>query len=174
MLTPPSPNGPSSLLSQQIITLEIPNGFQNVYRYSIFKDSKISYELSETYIHWNQQTWFWLNCRFTGLWLYMPVERLSPKVGSIPAYHSVQQNINSLLKYFPYVYMHLSEQNRVNRYSLFSFWSYKDIRGISIKYNTNGYGMTNFLTLYIYSFLFPDMEQWHFWWGGGVVNWPFV
>ena len=38
----------------------------------------------------------------------MPVERLSPKVGSIPAFHSVQQNINSLLKYFPYVYMHLS------------------------------------------------------------------
>ena len=26
----------------------------------------------------------------------MPVERLSPKVGSIPAFHSVQQNINSL------------------------------------------------------------------------------
>ena len=38
----------------------------------------------------------------------MPVKRLSPKVGSIPAFHSVQQNINSLLKYFPYVYMHLS------------------------------------------------------------------
>ena len=38
----------------------------------------------------------------------MPVERLSPKVGSIPAFHSVQQNINSLLKYFQYVYMHLS------------------------------------------------------------------
>ena len=30
----------------------------------------------------------------------MPVERLSPKVGSIPAFYSVQQNINSLLKYF--------------------------------------------------------------------------
>ena len=42
----------------------------------------------------------------------MPIERLSPKVGSIPAFHSVQQNINSLLKYFPYVYMPLSEQNR--------------------------------------------------------------
>ena len=42
----------------------------------------------------------------------MPVERLSTKVGSIPAFHSVQQNINSLLKYFPYVYMHLTEQNR--------------------------------------------------------------
>ena len=55
-----------------------------------------------------QQTWFWLKCRFTGLWLHVPVERLSPKVGSIPAFHSVQQNINSLLKYFPYVYMHLS------------------------------------------------------------------
>ena len=38
----------------------------------------------------------------------MPVERLSPKVGSIPAFHFVQQNINSLLKYFQYVYMHLS------------------------------------------------------------------
>ena len=81
-------------------------------RYSIFKDSKISYELSETYMYWNQQTWFWLKCRFTGLWLHMPVERLNPKVGSIPAFHSVQQNINSLLKYFPYAYMHLSEQNR--------------------------------------------------------------
>ena len=45
---------------------------------------------------------------FTGLWLYMPVERLSPKAGFIPAFHSVQQNINSLFKYFPYVYMHLS------------------------------------------------------------------
>ena len=69
-------NGPSPLLSQQIITLEIPNGFQNVIehkinkkdetiillnqekkkkkrkknRWSIFKDSKISYELSETYM----------------------------------------------------------------------------------------------------------------------------
>ena len=61
---------PSPLLSQQIITLEIPNGFQNVIkheinkkdetmiikkgkknRHSIFKDSKISYELSETYMH---------------------------------------------------------------------------------------------------------------------------
>ena len=60
------------MLSQQFITLEIPNGFQNVIkheinkkdetmiikkgkknRYSIFKDSKISYELSETYMHWN-------------------------------------------------------------------------------------------------------------------------
>ena len=55
-----------------------------------------------------QQTWFWLKCRFTGLWLHMSVERLSPKVGSIPAFHSVQPNISSLLKYFPYVYMHLS------------------------------------------------------------------
>ena len=122
-------------------------------------------------MHWNQQTWFWLNGRFTGLWLHMPVERLSPKVGSIPAFHSVQQNINSLLKYFPYVYMHLSEQNRT--YSLFSLWSYKNIRGTSIKYNTNGYGMTNFWTLCIYSFLFPDMEQWHFWWGGGCCKLTF-
>ena len=57
-----------------------------------------------------QQTRFWLKCRFTGLWLHMPVERLSPKVGSIPAFHYVQQNINSLLKYFLYIYvfMHLS------------------------------------------------------------------
>ena len=38
----------------------------------------------------------------------MPVERLSPKVGSVPAFHYVQQNISSLLKYFPFVYMHLS------------------------------------------------------------------
>ena len=143
-------------------------------QWSIIKKGKKKRILlfSETYMYWNQQTWFWLNCRFTGLWLHMPVERLSPKVGSILAFHSVQQNINILLKYFPYVYMHLSEQNRTH--SLFSLWSYKDIRGISIKYNTNGYGMTIFLTLYIYSFLFPDMEQWHFWWGGDVVNWPFV
>ena len=108
-------------------------------------------------MHWNQQTWFWLKCRFTGLWLHMPVEKLSPKFGSIPAFHSVQQNINSLLKYFPYVYMHLSEQNRTEQkrtYSLFSLRSYKDIRGTSIKYNTNGYGMANFWTIYIYSFQF--------------------
>ena len=54
------------------------------------------------------QTWFWLKCRFTGLWLHMPVERLGPEVCSIPSFHSVQQNINSLLKYFPYIYMYLS------------------------------------------------------------------
>ena len=35
MLTPPS--GPSPLLSQQIITLEIPNGFQNVIKHEINK-----------------------------------------------------------------------------------------------------------------------------------------
>ena len=46
-----------------------------------------------------QQTRFWLKCRFTGLWLPYACW----KVGSIPAFHSVQQNINSLLKYFPYV-----------------------------------------------------------------------
>ena len=43
-----------------------------------------------------QQTWFWLKCRFTGLWLPYACW----KIGSIPAFHLVQQNINSLLKYF--------------------------------------------------------------------------
>ena len=60
-----------------------------------------------------QQTWFWLKCRFIGLWLHMPVERLSPKVGSIPAFHPVQQNINSLLKYFPYVCLYAFVCTRV-------------------------------------------------------------
>ena len=36
MLTPP-PHGPTPLLSQQIITLEIPNGFQNVIKHEINK-----------------------------------------------------------------------------------------------------------------------------------------
>ena len=51
-----------------------------------------------------QQKWCWLKCRFIGVWLHMPVERLSPEAGSVPAFHSVQQNINSLLKYFPYAW----------------------------------------------------------------------
>ena len=37
MLTPPSHNGPSPLLSQQIISLAIPNGFQNVIKHEIIK-----------------------------------------------------------------------------------------------------------------------------------------
>ena len=44
-------------------------------------------------------------------------------------------------------------QNRT--YSLFSLQSYKDIRGTSIKYNTNG----QIYEHYIYSFQFPDMKQ---------------
>ena len=119
-------NGPSPLLSQQIITLEIPNGILNVIKHKIDKKgetmillnqerkkkvdglfSKIvksvmnfpKHTCTEIYGAF-QQTWIWLKCRFTGLWLHMPVERLSPKVGSIPAFHSVQQNINNFLKYF--------------------------------------------------------------------------
>ena len=97
---------PSPLLSQQIITLATPNGFQNVIKHkinkkdetmiinrcSIFKDSKIS--CTEIYGAF-QQTWFWLKCRFTGLWLHMPIEKL--------AFHSIQQNINSLLICFTYM-----------------------------------------------------------------------
>ena len=63
--------------------------------------------LVKMYVHWSPVTYAF--------------ERLSPKVGSIPAFHSVQQNINSLLKYFPYVYMHLSEQNRTEQNILFIF-----------------------------------------------------
>ena len=112
---------PFPLLNQQIIALAIPNGFQNVIKHEInrkdetmiIKKGKIDILFSKivksvmsfpkhtcTEIYGAfQQTWFWLKCRFTGLWLPYACW----KVGSIAAFHSVQQSINSLLKYFPCV-----------------------------------------------------------------------
>ena len=119
---------PSTLLSQQIFTLTILNGFQNVIKHKMnkkdetmiikkWKKKKIDILFSKIvksvmnfpkHTHTEmygafQQTWFWFKCRFTGLWLHMPVESLNPIVCSILAFHSVQQNFNSLLKYFPYL-----------------------------------------------------------------------
>ena len=47
------------------------------------------------------------------------------------------------------VYLDCNQKTNIYRqnrtYSLFSLWSYKDIRETCIKYNTNGYGYDKFL-----------------------------